>query len=149
VLEKRYKDAKFLTVIRDPTKRIVSALNFLKAGPTIALAGNTPWQWLGEALARSVLEYNDAEMAFYARSGGNKIVLSFDAFVRDLEGTLRTVYARLFDEHTLPASVPRQHAKRKRHGYTLDRSLAECGVDEAHFRAQCAPYIEWCESLDK
>jgi hypothetical protein len=41
--------------------------------------------------------------------------------------------------------VPTRHAPRERQRYTVNRTLAELGIDEAALRSRLASYIAWCE----
>ena len=58
---------------------------------------------------------------------------------------MRQVYRCCLGVADLPPHVPRNHAPRERKRYSVDRSLAELGVDEAALRSQLADYIAWSE----
>lgn len=144
-LARRYPDARFLTMIREPAPRLQSAVNFMRANPRDPVLGNTPWTWLAEGLTRTESAYCVEEQAWFTRPGGaRRTVLRFDAYVKDLEGALRTVYRECLDTPELPPHAPRQHPPRQRTNYLLNRSLASLGIDEAALNAQLAPYIRWC-----
>lgn len=144
-LERRYPDARFLTVIRAPAPRLQSGVNFLGAGPAEALLGAPPWAWLGAALAQTESLYCEAEQAWFTRTGGaRRTVIRFSDYVRDLESAMRAVYRECLDSPDLPDFVPRVHPPRDRANYLLNRSLAEVGVDEAALNARLAGYIAWC-----
>lgn len=144
-LARRFPDARFLTMIREPAPRLQSGINFLRANPMDATIGSVPWVWLAAGLLRSEIAYCEQEQAWFTRSDGpRRCVLRFSEYVRDLEGAMLEVYRECLDTEELPAHVPRQHPPRKRTEYLLDRSLAQVGVNEAELDARLAPYIAWC-----
>ncbi len=147
-LARRYPDAIFLTMIREPAPRLQSAVNFLRTTPfDEAMGGPAPWAWLGAALAKSEVAYCEIEQEWFTREPGpRRCVIRFAEYVRDLEGTMTRVYRECLDTPALPPWVPRAHAPRKRHGYTYDRPLAAVGVDEDALNRRLAPYIEWCRA---
>lgn len=145
-LERRYPDARFLTMIRDPSKRIKSAVNFLRANPVDPTLNEPPWAWIGPAIAEAETAYNLREMEWFTQEGGaTRCVVRFKHYVRDLEGAMHQVYRECFDQETLPPHVPREHAPRRRTNYALNRELDQVGVDPEDFRARNAAFIQWCE----
>ena len=146
-LERRYPDARFLTMIRDPAPRLQSGVNFLRANPGEPMLGQVPWPWLGAALAVSEAEYCRIEQAWFTRRGGaRRTVLRFSEYVRDLESAMRKLYGECRDQDELPPHVPRAPPPRERTNYLLNRSLAQVGVDEAKLNAHLADYIAWCRA---
>ncbi len=144
-LERRYPDARFLTMIREPAPRFQSGVNFLRANPRDPVLGNTPWVWLGAGLVRTEVAYCVAEQDWFTRTGGaRRTVLRFTEYVRNLEEAMGKVYRECLDTPELPSHVPRQHPPRERTNYLLNRSLASVGVDEAALNATLADYIRWC-----
>lgn len=144
-LAERYPDARFLTMIRMPSSRLQSMVNFLWCNLVELPIGKPPWPWIAEGLARTEMDYNRVEQAWFTRSDGpQRCVLRFTDYVRDLEGTMRTVYAACFDEETLPDFVPREHAPRERKNYLVDRSLAQLGIDGAAYEAAQPEFVAWC-----
>jgi len=144
-LERRYPDARFLTMIREPAPRLQSGINFLRASPLGAAFVSVPWIWLAEALSQSEATYCELEQEWFNRKdGARRCVLRFSDYVRDLEGAMTQVYRECLDTDELPAHVPRVHEPRDRTNYLLDRSLAEVGVDEDALNARLAGYIAWC-----
>lgn len=143
-LERRFPDARFLTMVREPTARLQSAVNYLRANPFDDVLGPVPWAWwsgIGEGEAI----YCHTEQAWFTRPGGAvRCVVRFSDYVRDLEGTMAKVYRECLDTPELPAHVPRAHPPRNRTDYLLNRSLAQVGVDEAAVRAELSTYITWC-----
>lgn len=142
----RWPDAVFLTVVRDPVKRIQSVVNFHREQPGEVLSA-VPWTWL---VARDVpheVRYGRLEQAWFTRPDGpRRVVVRFDDYVHDLPGTLARVYRGCLDRDP-PAGLRLEHAPRKR-TYTTDRSLAELGVDVDRLRATVAPYTRWSRGLD-
>lgn len=144
-LARRFPDARFLTMIREPGPRLQSGVNFLRANPVDATIGQVPWVWLAEGLVRSEIAYCEQEQEWFTRDDGRRrCVLRFSEYVGDLEGSMRKVYRECLDAEELPAHVPRQHPPRKRTQYLLDRSLAQVGVNQKELDARLAPYIAWC-----
>lgn len=146
-LARRYPDGSFLTVIREPVSRLQSGINFLRVNPTDPALGLVPWEWLATALAQTETDYCEAEQAWFSETGhGTRCVIRFSEFVHDLESAMRQVYKCCCNLEELPPHVPLSHAPRKRHHYTVNRTLAELGLDEAKLRARLASYIAWIES---
>ncbi len=144
-LARRYPDARFLTIVRDPAARIQSAVNYLRANPFDDTLGAVPWSWLAEATLRTETAYCEAEQVWYTRPDGpRRCVLRFADYVRDLEGAMRLVFRACLDLDDLPAHVPRVHAPRVRTNYLLDRSLAQLGIDEADLNRRLEAYRAWC-----
>lgn len=144
-LSRRFPDARFVTMIREPAPRLQSCVNFLRANPTEATIGQVPWAWLAAGLLRSETAYCEQEQAWFTRNDGpRRCVLRFSEYVRDLEGTMRKVYCECLDTEELPPHVPSQHPPRRRTQYLLDRSLAQVGVNEAELEARLGSYIAWC-----
>jgi hypothetical protein len=145
-LARRYPDATFLTMIREPAPRVQSAVNFLRTTPfDESMGGPAPWAWLGAAIGKSEAAYCELEQEWFTREPGpRRCVVRFTDYVRDLEGTMTRIYRECFDSPTLPPWVPRAHAPRKRHGYTYDRALPAVGIDERALNERLASYIAWC-----
>lgn len=149
----RYPDARFLTVLRVPEKRIQSAINYARVQPALPLCGPPPWAWLVEALVEVETGYCDLEHTWFGREAsdegsGRRCVVRFDDYVRDLEGTMTRIYRACLDTD-LPPHVPRVHAERSRTGYTIDRSLAELGVDRDALNERCAAWLAWHARLGR
>jgi hypothetical protein len=145
-LERRYPDARFLTVIRDPAARLRSGINYMRVNPTGPVLGPIPWEWLASALERTETDYCIAEQAWFTRrSGTRRCVIRFSEFVQDLEKAMTQVYRTCCDTAELPPHVPRSHAPRERTNYTVNRTLAQLGIDEARLRARLASYVAWCQ----
>jgi hypothetical protein len=146
-LAKRWPDARFLTMVRDPARRLQSAINYLRANPTDPMVGPPPWEWLAEAIVLSETTYCDVEQAWYgAPDGPVRCVIPFDRYVADLPGVMTEVYATCFDTPP-PEGVVYEHPPRRRHTYLLDRSLSDLHVDEPALRARLAGYYAWMASL--
>lgn len=144
-LARKHPDARFLTMIRSPEKRLQSAINYIRVNPVDATLGPPYWAWLTETILASEADYGDAEQAFYTADGGPiRCVVRFDEYVRDLPGTMERIYATCMDG-PVPAHVPREHPPRRRTHYRVDRSLEQLGVDVAALRARTADYRAWCE----
>ncbi|MGB1249471.1 MAG: sulfotransferase [Candidatus Promineifilaceae bacterium] len=151
-LAQRYPDATFLTLIRDPAKRLQSSINFIRVNPTDPVIGPPPWAWISASLLQSESEYCRLEQAWYTeenttgRSSNQRHVVRFADFVNDLEGTMQQVYRVCLDQDELPPHVPRTHPPRERKNYSINYSLAELGVDSDALRTDLAAYINWVNS---
>lgn len=145
-LAQHYPDATFLTLIREPAARLQSGINYLKVNPSDPAMGSPPWAWLAESLRRTESDYCRIEQAWYGQADGPKrCVIRFADFVADLEGTMQHVYRVCFDDTALPPHVPRTHPPRERKQYTVNRSLAELGIDAEQLHAELADYVAWCQ----
>jgi hypothetical protein len=143
-LAARYPDGRFLAVVRDPAPRMRSAITYLWTNPVDPALGPVPWAWLGAAVSRAETVYCQEERAWFTRPGGpTRCVLRFDAYVRDLEGSLARVYQECLDQAP-PAQLPRLHAPRPKARSFRDRTLEEVGVDRAALEATLADYRAWC-----
>ena len=70
-------------------------------------------------------------------------MIRFDDYVRDLTGTMQRIYAACM-EGPVPDHIPREHPPRRRHAYSLDRSLAQVGIDAVALNRRLADYRAWC-----
>lgn len=144
-LSRQYTDATFVTVLREPAKRLQSGINYLRVNPTDPALGPVPWAWLSATLTQTESEYCDIEQDWFTRvDGTRRCVIRFAEFVDDLPAAMRRVYKACFDEDTLPAHIPDKHPPRERVNYTVNRSLSELGIDEAKLRERLADYTAWC-----
>jgi len=145
-LAHRYPDARFLTMLRVPEKRLQSGINFLRCQPTIAPCPPVPWAWLVEYACTTEVNYCEKEIAWFQRpQGPRRCIIPFDDYVRDLEGTMRKVYRECLDQE-LPAHIPRTHAPRVRTNYSVDRSLEQLSIDEAALKKRLERYRQWCKT---
>lgn len=139
-LDARFPDARFLAVLRPPVRRIHSVVNFHHCQPYEPVCGPTPWPWVTELALDAEVDYCTKEREWFD-GHPRRYVVRFEDFVADLPGTLRAVSVALFDR--APDHAPAVHPHRKRAGYSVDRSLAELGVDEAALAARLDGYVAW------
>ena len=112
------------------------------------LLGPAPWAWIVAAALVFEPDYNDVEMAWLdGLAPERRCVVRFDDFVGDLEGTMTRVYREALGLSALGAHVPRQHGARDRSNYTVDRSLAQLGVDRAALDARFTAWNQWYKAL--
>jgi hypothetical protein len=117
----------------------------MRVNPVDPVLGPIPWAWLVSALVRTESDYCEFEQAWFTReTGARRCVVRFSDFVHDLETTMRQVYRICCDTNELPPHVPTRHAPRERKRYTVNRTLAELGIDEAKLCSQLASYVAWC-----
>lgn len=145
-LARRYPDARFLTMIRAPEKRLQSLLNFLRCQGTAPPCPPFPWPWITEYVCTREIEYCEREMEWFEQANGpQRHVIRFDDYIKDLPGTLDRVYREGLGREP-PAELPREHAARTRSNYSVDRSLAEAGIDEDAMKQRLQAYRAWCKS---
>jgi hypothetical protein len=143
----KYPDASFICIIREPTARLQSAINYMKVNPHDSLLGNIPWGWLADALTKTETEYCEVEQEWFSRKDGPKrIVIRFEDFVADLQTTMLEVYSFCFGDTVLPPHVPLEHPPRERKNYRINRSLADLGINESELKSRLASYIIWCKN---
>lgn len=143
-LERRYPDARFLTVVRPPRSRVRSTINYIRTTPLDFVLGPPAWRPLALGLALTEARYSELEQAWYSRTtGARRCVLRFEDYVADLEASMAKIYRECLDMDELPAHVPREHAPRERKRYAIDRSLTRVGIDADALEARLAAYIGW------
>lgn len=148
VLEAKYPDAHFLTVLRHPSARIRSILNFFRVAPEVCGNGAVPWPWLAHYGQAVEVPYCLYEQEWYGARTDRVTVLRFRDYVADLEQTLQTLYRRCLPHLDPEGFLPTAHAPRKRTGYSVDRSYAQMNVDEAALLEPLQAYIDWVEQAD-
>lgn len=142
-----YPDACFLTVIREPISRLRSGINFMRVNPPDPVLGPVPWSWLTDTLSYTEVFYSKVEREWFTRETNcQRSVIGFTEFVNDLEFSMKQVYLDCFDTEELPPHIPKNHPPRERKHYSVNRTLAELGVDEDDIRNKLKDYIEWCQS---
>ncbi len=101
-LEQKYPDASFLCMIRDPTARLQSAINYMRVNPYDPAFGPPPWNWLADALKRTEADYCIVEQEWFSQTAGAKrYVVRFADFVTNLQSTMLGVYAFCFGDTVL------------------------------------------------
>lgn len=140
-LAARHPDARFLTVLREPTRRVRSVVNFHRSQPGEAALPAVPWPWLVEGFVPLELDYCEAELAFYGGGDPRRVVVRFEDYVADLGGTLRRVYPAFLGRNP-PVPLRAAHAPRAR-AYAVDRSLEELGAAGDVLAARLGPYERW------
>lgn len=145
-LERKYPDALFICMIREPAARLQSAINYIRVNPFDSALGPPPWRWLAETLTRTETDYCDVEQEWFSRKdGARRYVIRFADFVTDLQSVVLGVYGFCFGDTKLPPHVPHEHPPRERKNYRINRSLTDLGVDEFQLRTRLASYIAWCK----
>ena len=141
-LESRHSDVAFLTVTREPEKRLASMMNFVFAsrlvtGTDTAVAPDKKSVLVvGEAVTRLEVDYIERERRFFAKNkGGRKVVIEFGEYVKNPSKAIDDVY-KIANEGSVPEGVRDAlargkdgHELRSKMKYTINMSLAEFGVD--------------------
>ena len=163
-LEQRYNGAKFLTVVRDPIGRFRSHMNFIKVRSVGLVKGQfglfpITWRVVRDYVIESQICYCEDEMMFYNQSeenAKNKLVVSFDMYVKNLAATLQCVYSFLnipMSSELLSKAAALQkssHDRTKRkmeYDPKYNRSLSSLGVDEKKLNEYLSDYINWMKRL--
>lgn len=148
-LERKYPDASFICMIREPAARLQSAINYIRVNPHDSALGPPSWSWLAEALTRTETDYCLVEQEWFSRvDGAKRHVVRFADFVANLQSTMHGVYGFCFGDTVLPPHVPREHPPRERKNYRINRSLSELGVDESQIKLRLASYIALCKKTE-
>jgi hypothetical protein len=148
VLEERYPDAHFLTVLRHPSKRIRSIVNFFRVAPEVCRNGAIPWPWLVHFGQTVEVDYCLYEKEWFEARPDKVTVIRFRDYVADIEQTLTTIYDRCLPHLDPKGFIHQAHVTRKRNGYSVDRSYAQLGIDEAALLEPLQAYIAWVEHAD-
>ena len=148
VLEQRYPDAHFLTVLRHPSARIRSIVNFFRVAPEVQRNGAIPWPWLVHYGQTVEVDYCLYEKEWYQARPDKVTVIRFRDYVADLEQTLTTIYGRCLPHVDPEGFIHRTHIARKRTGYSVDRSYAQLQMDEAALLEPLQEYIAWVEKAE-
>ena len=148
-LRRRYPDARFLTVLRDPCDRLRSGINHTAVNATLWQGQPPRWEWLASAFRVIEVSYCEREMEWYGSADRGdsdpRLAVPFDAFVKDYHKTMERVYRDLLestDEDAVPKCVLTS-SKPPNKRYTVNRSLKELGVDEAGVKRQLMDYYAW------
>ncbi|MEC7987524.1 MAG: sulfotransferase [Myxococcota bacterium] len=142
-LERRFPDAHFLTILRHPSNRIRSIMNFFRVAPEVCVNGGIPWPWLVHYGRTVEVNYSLYEKEWYQARSENTTIIRFRDYVDDLETTLRIIYERCLPDVDWEGYIPSEHAPRKRSGYSVNRTYEQLNIDEEEFLAPLAEYIEW------
>jgi hypothetical protein len=147
-LAERFPDARFLTVLRDPMRRLQSVVNFHRAQPGEPDLPPLPWPWIVEQAVEMELAYAENERLWFgAAAGPVRCLLPFDRFVDDLPGAMSHVYGVIFDDAELPASLDLSHPARERGRYPINHSLEALGISTAVLAQRFAPYVAWMRAV--
>ena len=142
-LEARYPDAQFVTMLREPTQRIRSMMNYLYVQPSDLFFPPLSWAWVVERGLLMEEAYCINEQAWLSRPEATRhTIVRFEEFVADLPGTLNRVYTDGLSMSP-PERLPEVHTHRARSGYTVDKTLVELGVDVAVLKERLAGPIVW------
>ena len=148
ILEKKYPDAHFLTILRHPSKRIRSIINFFRVAPEVCRNGAVPWSWLVYYGQNVEVDYCLYEKEWYQAHPDNSTVIRFRDYVDDLEKTLTTIYERCLPHIDSNGFIYQTHTQRKRTEYSVDRSYTQLNVDEMVLLEPLQDYIAWVEQGD-
>ena len=148
-LWKKYPDACFITVTREPLSRLRSGINYMRVNPPDPVLGPVPWSWLTDTLSYTEVLYSKVEQEWFTREADcRRSVIRFSDFVNDLESSMRQVYLDCFGSQELPPHIPKNHPPRERKRYSVNRTLTELGIDENEIKNSLREYINWCQPAE-
>ena len=156
-LEQQYPESNFFTVVRDPTERFQSFINFLRIISMHYGLSPASWRVLRDYTLETQIPYCEEEMIFYNQSEGNKLVIPFSLYANNLTATLEKIYSLCnltIPEHMMSMANRVQHTshdrseRRANYNPKLNRNLASVGVDEEKLREQLDDYINWIKELE-
>jgi len=144
-LQRKYPDARFLTVLRDPLDRIQSGVNHMAVNATLWQGKPVRWDWLTEAYQQIEVTYCEREMEWYKdQDHKHRLAIKFDAYVKQHDKTMKSIYRDLlrYSDDDIPdfKSIP---SKKGSKHYTINKSLKELGVDEVEIKLQLSDYYDW------
>ena len=145
-LARRYPDASFLTITREPLSRLQSIIHFVRSAPVDPLLGPLPWEWIVQTMSETECRYCEIEQEWFTATKGKKItqcVIRFQDFVDDLPGTMAKVYEDCLGYDSAPEHLPKVHHPRDRQNYSVNRSLDDLGVDHEAMKKRLSEYIAW------
>jgi len=166
-LRRNYPDARFLTVLRDPCDRLRSAINYLAVNPALGerLPAKLKWQWLTATLQETEAMYCENELKWFqqddveeeqqpneTRKKRSTYAVRFHSFATNTDKVLKRVYQdflqkKVPDGISYPTSSSSRKQNKKR--YSINKSLAELGVDEADYKKRLTDYIAWMGTKQK
>lgn len=147
-LARHFPDAHFLTTVRDPLRRIESAINHLHANAIEEPLGAVPWRWIVPALLQAEAAYCETEQEWFCAAPDRRTVVRFRDYVDDLPGTMKRVYAECLQQEAVPEHVPHRHVPRRRSQYAVHRTLEELGIDQAALARRLHGYRVWCGAVE-
>ena len=147
-LQRKYPDARFLTVLRDPLDRIQSGINHMAVNATLWQGKPVRWDWLAKAYQQIEVTYCKQEMVWYKDCSTDdhkhRLAIKFDAYVKNHDKAMKSIYRDLlqYSDDDIPDFKSPQSKKGSKH-YTINRSLRELGVDEVGLKLQLSDYYDW------
>lgn len=176
-LQAKYRDGKFLTILRDPCSRLRSGINYMAVNPTIYSHDSSqriPWKALAEGLHETEAQYCEREMEWFChtsnksgdemgKSNHERLAVAFDSFAANKDRTIGKIidWTGLRDQGKVTIGIG-DDAKKKPQlppwkkkaptvaqtsAYRIDRSLAELGVDEDAYRKRLGDYLSWMKDV--
>ena len=142
-LQRKYPDAYFLTVLRDPLDRLKSGINHMAVNNTLWQGKSPNWKSLSKAFAKIEKEYCDLEMEWYSNENETKrLSIRFEDFIKNSKKTINRIYLDLLESSSDDirlSSIPEKGKK----VYTINRSLQDLGIDEALLKQELTDYYAW------
>ena len=160
-LQKRFPDARFFTVVRDPLEHFQSFINFIMIisadGPPSneLLLPPIGWKQVCEYVIYTQIPFCEQEMLFYDQSDDKKLAIPFKMYVNKLNDVLQTIYS--FCNIPIPTTnvittLQTTHdCTNRKASYNLkfNRSLSDLGIDVEKLKEHLTMYAQWLENLDK
>ena len=142
-LERKYPNACFLTVLRDPLDRLKSGINHMAVNDTLWKGKSPNWKSLSEAFTKIEIEYCNLEMEWYSIHNDTKrLAIKFVDFIKNSQKTISRIYQDLLESSSNDIPNP-SISKKGQKLYTVNRSLQELGIDEAQVKKELADFYVW------
>merc|ERR1712062_551246 len=153
-LEKRFPNAKFITLTRDPKKQIVSRYTFYNAQEKSSHEYDMKKKLWGDVLATRTREGVEFVMQhFFREKHPNRLGLTFKEFVADLSVTYATIYKFLGEDYygtpfeQVVKDEIEEHKKFKGKRKYANIKFEDFGLDETKFEEMFAEYNTYCEPV--
>lgn len=141
-LQKKYPEARFLSVLRDPMHRLQSGINHMAVNSTLWQRKAPNWHSLTDAFQQIEVQYCELEMEWYKNGNDTRFVVKFEDFTKNNQKTIIRIYQDLLESN--PDEIPHYDIPSKTPKcYTVNRSLGELGVNEAILKQQLVRYYAW------
>lgn len=151
-LQKRFPNAKFITLTRDPKKQICSRFSFYSAQMKASHnydCDKKEWGNIISTRTRDAVEF--VMQHFFRESHSNRLGLTFKEFVGDLSATYSVIYKFLgFGYKGTPfeqivKDEIEEHKKFKGKRKYSNVKFEDFGIDETKFSEMFAEYNTYCE----
>lgn len=150
-LEKRFPNAKFITLVRDPKKQICSRFSFYAAQQKISHDLDIDTQKWGGIISERTRESSEFVMQYFFREKRkNCLALTFQEFIADLPKTYAKIYDFIgakYEGSNFEAIVKKEveeHKKFSGKRKYKNVKFEDFKIDEEKFQESFAEYYSYC-----